>query len=406
VAATLGWDAQSGSFSYDANGNMTSSPAPYSVTDATYDHRNLPTALTSGSITTAYRYDHAGQRTHKRVGSGNTEIYVLEGTVTLGVVTVDGSGAVVTSTFNVLADGQVIGRQETGGARLHYHRDLLGSTRAVVQGSTVVESYDYDPWGVLMPGRALAGVTREGFTTKERDGETGLDYFGARYYMAALGRWTSVDPLVDEFPEWSGYNYVLGNPLLLVDPDGRSPCGPEESSADCIARLWNRAQEIGADVVRFGRDFVESRRIDIEGVQSGPGPIVEAIGPGAALRGGATLTRAARRMAAVRAAGRAGENAVSRVPGMTRNTARFGNRIPDFVDRAGNLVEVKNVRRLSFTRQLRELQAVAHQEPGRQFILYTRQLCGSGVSGPCTTLTGPLRREIEAGRIVHRVIPR
>ena len=42
VAATLGWDAQSGSFSYDANGNMTSSPAPYSVTGATYDHRNLP----------------------------------------------------------------------------------------------------------------------------------------------------------------------------------------------------------------------------------------------------------------------------------------------------------------------------------------------------------------------------
>jgi RHS repeat-associated protein len=221
VAATLGWDAQSGSFSYDANGNMTSSPAPYSVTGATYDHRNLPTALTSGSTTTAYRYDHAGQRTHKRVGSGNTEIYVLEGTVTLGVVTVDGSGAVVSSTFNVIADGQVIGRQETGGARLHYHRDLLGSTRVVTEGATVVESYDYDPWGVLMPGRALAGVTKEGFTTKERDGETGLDYFGARYYMAALGRWGAVDPLADNYSAWSAYNYVLNNPANHLDPDGR-----------------------------------------------------------------------------------------------------------------------------------------------------------------------------------------
>jgi len=45
VAATLGWDAQSGSFTYDANGNMTSSPAPYSVTGATYDHRNAQTTV-------------------------------------------------------------------------------------------------------------------------------------------------------------------------------------------------------------------------------------------------------------------------------------------------------------------------------------------------------------------------
>jgi RHS repeat-associated protein len=247
VAATLGWDAQSGSFSYDANGNMTSSPAPYSVTGAAYDHRNLPTSLTSGSTTTVYRYDHAGQRTHKRVGSGNTEIYLLEGTVTLGVVTVDGSGAVVSSTFNVVADGQVIGRQETGGARLHYHRDLLGSTRAVVQGSTVVESYDYDPWGVLMPGRALLGTTKEGFTRKERDGETGLDYFGFRYYMAALGRWAAVDPLVDDFPSWSPYTYALNHPVGLVDPDGRCsrPAGVEGRRVGICIGVFIAAPRIG-----------------------------------------------------------------------------------------------------------------------------------------------------------------
>jgi RHS repeat-associated protein len=132
-----------------------------------------------------------------------------------GVLTVDGSGAVVSSTFNVVADGQVIGRQETGGARLHYHRDLLGSTRVVTEGATVVESYDFDPWGIVMPGRALAGTTKEGFTTKERDLESGLDYFGFRHYMAAFGRWTTVDPPADEFPEWSPYNYVNNNPVFL-----------------------------------------------------------------------------------------------------------------------------------------------------------------------------------------------
>jgi RHS repeat-associated protein len=98
---------------------------------------------------------------------------------------------------------------------------LLGSTRAVVEGTTVVESYDFEPWGLLMPWRTLGSGTKEGFTGKEQDAETGLDYFGARYYLPALGRWTAVDPLAEKHPEWSPYNYVLNNPLVLIDPDGR-----------------------------------------------------------------------------------------------------------------------------------------------------------------------------------------
>jgi RHS repeat-associated protein len=59
------------------------------------------------------------------------------------------------------------------------------------------------------------------FTGKELDSETSLQYFGARYYMAALGRWGQVDPLADRYAGYSPYNYVLGNPNSLVDPDGR-----------------------------------------------------------------------------------------------------------------------------------------------------------------------------------------
>jgi len=61
------------------------------------------------------------------------------------------------------------------------------------------ESYDFDPWGLLMPGRTLttATPTKEGFTGKEQDSETGLVYFGARYYMPAMGRWSAVDPKSD-----------------------------------------------------------------------------------------------------------------------------------------------------------------------------------------------------------------
>jgi len=64
---------------------------------------------------------------------------------------------------------------------------------------------------------------KEDYTGHERDGETGLHYAGARYYMSALGRWTSVDPLAGEFPAWSGYHYVRNDPLALTDPTGMAP---------------------------------------------------------------------------------------------------------------------------------------------------------------------------------------
>jgi RHS repeat-associated protein len=104
-------------------------------------------------------------------------------------------------------------------------------TRAVVEGATVVESYDFDPWGLLLPGRTLAGPTKEGFTGKEQDGETGLDYFGARYYMPALARWTAVDPLAARYAPWSPYNYVLNGPVAAIDPDGREVYEGEAAQA-------------------------------------------------------------------------------------------------------------------------------------------------------------------------------
>jgi RHS repeat-associated protein len=55
--------------------------------------------------------------------------------------------------------------------------------------------------------------------------ETGLDYFGARYFSGAQGRFTSPDePLIDQFPEdpqsWNLYSYVRNNPLIFADPTG------------------------------------------------------------------------------------------------------------------------------------------------------------------------------------------
>jgi RHS repeat-associated protein len=99
----------------------------------------------------------------------------------------------------------------------------------------LIEAEDYDAWGVAMTGRSyLSGVgAKEGYTGKERDAETGLDYFGARYYLAAIGRWGAVDALTDRYPGWSPYTYVLNSPLRLVDPRGLDVIitGPDAAEA-------------------------------------------------------------------------------------------------------------------------------------------------------------------------------
>ena len=57
------------------------------------------------------------------------------------------------------------------------------------------------------------------FTGKERDAETGYDFFGARFYWQA-GTWLSVDPLAGDYPQISPYAYCAWNPIKYVDPDG------------------------------------------------------------------------------------------------------------------------------------------------------------------------------------------
>ncbi|OIP00140.1 MAG: hypothetical protein AUJ98_09095 [Bacteroidetes bacterium CG2_30_33_31] len=63
--------------------------------------------------------------------------------------------------------------------------------------------------------------TRYTFSGKEKDAETGYSYFGARYYDSDLSVWLSVDPMSDKYPSMSAYMYCAGNPVMLVDPDGK-----------------------------------------------------------------------------------------------------------------------------------------------------------------------------------------
>lgn len=94
---------------------------------------------------------------------------------------------------------------------------------------------------------------------KERDAETGLDYFGARYFSGAQGRFTSPDPLLasgraEQPQSWNRYAYVLNNPFRYVDPSGMqelpTSCGVGnlsclEAESQAIARSFNADTGIG-----------------------------------------------------------------------------------------------------------------------------------------------------------------
>ena len=104
-----------------------------------------------------------------------------------------------------------------------YHPDHLGSANWITNSQGQAMQYiHYMPYGELWVNQQASQYDeRFKFTGKERDTETGYDYFGARYYLSLLGIWMSPDPLLDEYPEISSYAYCKWNPVKNVDPDGK-----------------------------------------------------------------------------------------------------------------------------------------------------------------------------------------
>ncbi len=133
--------------------------------------------------------------------------------------------------------------------------DHLGTPRIIIDqtGSLVnVKRHDYLPFGEELfasaGGRSVAlGYTsgdgvRQQFTGKERDTETGLDYFLARYYSSTAGRFTSPDSLAGSLPNPQSlnlYSYTLNNPVNLTDPTGHVAEDVHGESIDKQKDRWH-----------------------------------------------------------------------------------------------------------------------------------------------------------------------
>lgn len=234
-------------FQYDAAGNMTHD-ASHSYA---YDAENRITAVDGGSTAT-YVYDAQGRRVQKTAGATQTEyLYDLSGNVI--------SEAPPSGWLNIYLrlGGMLVAEYSAGDPTRFIHIDHLGSVRLITgyPTPTVVDSMDYLPSGEQIAG---GSTTTHKFTGKERDSESGLDNFGARYMSSQFGRFMSPDPSnqsVDfELPQtWNRYSYVLNNPLNMVDRNGQWPSYTHESivndafpgmSASDLQTLYNASKEV------------------------------------------------------------------------------------------------------------------------------------------------------------------
>ena len=218
-------------FVYDAAGNLRQEPGR----TYTYDVENR---MTAGAGVT-YFYDGDGRRVRK----SNGKLYWY-GMSSDALVETDNAGTSYTEF--VFFGGKRIARRDNGAAVFYYFSNHLGSASVITNSAgSVVEESDYYSFG---GERAVVNNDPNPykFTGKERDTESGLDYFIARYYSSAYGRFLSPDEFTggpvdaysanDPLPpgplpyaditnpqSLNKYTYTFNNPLNYTDPDGHSP---------------------------------------------------------------------------------------------------------------------------------------------------------------------------------------
>ena len=104
-----------------------------------------------------------------------------------------------------------------------YHPDHLGSSSFITNlEGEVVQHIEYVPFGeVFIEERNNVWNTPYLFNAKEFDEETGMYYYGARYYEPKLSLWMTTDPMEEDYPNVSSYVFCHNNPQIYIDPDGR-----------------------------------------------------------------------------------------------------------------------------------------------------------------------------------------
>ena len=237
------WTSVNGAASgltYDAAGNVLNDNANAYLYDA--ENRLCAVKNLTTSQVTAYVYDAAGVRVGKGTlsswpsacvaptsvnGFTLTNSYVLgPGGEQVSELSISGSTATWAHT-NISANGQLLASYHDTNTYFDLN-DWMGTKRASYTPNGLLSTYFSLPYGNGLSSSGNASdATEHHFTGKERDSESGLDNFKARYFGSSMGRFMSPDPahimkqkLVDP-QQWNMYAYVRNNPLRFFDPTGK-----------------------------------------------------------------------------------------------------------------------------------------------------------------------------------------
>ncbi|MFH1442953.1 MAG: RHS repeat-associated core domain-containing protein [Candidatus Micrarchaeota archaeon] len=202
-------------FLYDANGNLIQDANNYYEYNSFNQLSAIRTGNSTGFIISEYLYDPDGNRIRKTDHLKNETILYINQNF-LRVINATGTF----DTIYYFADSQMIARKDPDGKKYFYHPDHLGSTTLVTNESgAVVEDTNYKPFGEPL----YDAKSRFLYTGKEKDSETGLMYYGARYYNPKIGKFTQADSMIPDLynPQMlNRYSYVLNNPYVYIDLKG------------------------------------------------------------------------------------------------------------------------------------------------------------------------------------------
>jgi RHS repeat-associated protein len=233
---------------HDAHGNMTRMPH---LPQMRWDHgdrlRSIDLGVGSGTGTACYVYDAGGQRVRKVVENGGSTV---EERIYIGGFEVyrrrNATGLVLErETLHIMGDKRRITMVEAktvdGGAvvatpvpmvRYQFGNHLGSACLELDEQAAIIAYEEFFPYGgtayQAVSGQVDVSAKRYRYTGKERDEESGLDYFGARYYAPWLARWTATDP-IGIGDGLNVYCFVKNNPANHVDSDGKQS---EDSTSD------------------------------------------------------------------------------------------------------------------------------------------------------------------------------
>jgi RHS repeat-associated protein len=243
-------------YSYDGGGNTTSETTSRLFE---WDHANqlatfrIQTPNAEPSVYAEYRYDGSGQRVLKivRKQGGQTTVTTYVDTLFERLTLSTPSGTSSHDTLHILDGATRIAISRAGPAvpgdatpPVAYHlADHLGSSTVVLTSTgTLFNREEYTPYGETSFGSYA--LKRYRHMAKERDEESGLYYYGARYYSPWLARWTSPDPL-GLGDGVNPYRYVQGNPLNNVDPSGLQSSSVQASTQAAVTDIAGGTADAG-----------------------------------------------------------------------------------------------------------------------------------------------------------------